>query len=328
MRTTDFSKAPKQARGEALVIVETVPANVPSSTRWFAARASARSSTRAAAVRRLVMRRAIVEPEYVWHKTYRRPNGVRGVIVFFGQRRAAEEFRATLDRASVRVRLLVAEPSGYSNGVWRAEGNVMAHIEHFTPTSVESARGSTPPLVANATPQPRSPGHRQASSSASLAAAPARSRSSTSAVGSGRPVTDARAMFVGATKYRGPRALLTLSRTWYPMIARMQKLHGYVWHTVYWQPPFTLGTLAFFATRDDLLSFARLPAHRQLMQWITRDTKNGTGGYIRLQIAPDLDDEPASATKADAIVAPGISNDGSDNDTCSDAAEAETGRLS
>ncbi|RFA07771.1 hypothetical protein B7R21_16045 [Subtercola boreus] len=100
-----------------------------------------------------------------------------------------------------------------------------------------------------------------------------------------RAVTDARAMFIGATKYRGPRALVQLSRTWYPMVARMQPLRGYIWHTVYWEPPFTLGTLAFFATRDDLLSFARLPAHRTLMQWITRDTRNGTGGYIRLHLA-------------------------------------------
>ncbi|PPF79437.1 DUF4188 domain-containing protein [Subtercola sp. Z020] len=105
-------------------------------------------------------------------------------------------------------------------------------------------------------------------------------------------------MFVGATKYRGPRALVQLSRTWYPMVARMQTLRGYVWHTVYWEPPFTLGTLAFFASRDDLLSFARLPAHRTLMQWITRGTRNGTGGYIRLHLAPGEQPGATGATAA------------------------------
>ncbi|GGF28595.1 hypothetical protein [Subtercola lobariae] len=288
MRTTDFSKAPAQARAGALLVVELGDAAAavgPSGDSGATDRALVKQLTSAAGA--------------VWHKKYRRGGGVTGVMVFFGQPRAAEDARATLDRASCSVRLLVAEQSGYSNGVWRAEGNVMAHIEHFTPTSVEAARGTTPPLVAGAAQT-----HRVTGSGGSPAGTPARTRDSISTETHGtatvrpsnssrggrqpdRPVTDARAMFVGATKYRGPRALITLSRTWYPMIARMQKLPGYVWHTIYWQPPFTLGTLTFFADRDDLLGFARLPAHRQLMQWITRDTKNGTGGYIRLHVAPD-----------------------------------------
>jgi hypothetical protein len=31
------------------------------------------------------------------------------------------------------IRLWVAEPDGYTNGIWRAEGNVMAHIETYSP---------------------------------------------------------------------------------------------------------------------------------------------------------------------------------------------------
>lgn len=182
---------------------------------------------------------------------------------------------------------MFAEPGGYSNGVWRAEANVMAHIPTFTPTSVEAARGAAgPPVITPALPnegRDRRPArgrrkrHRFSSSG----------RSGRSTRTNVRPVADAGAMFIGATKYRGPKALVQLSRTWYPMVARMQTLRGYVWHTIYWEPPFTLGTLAFFATRDDLLSFARLPAHRTLMQWITRGTRNGTGGYIRLHLAPE-----------------------------------------
>ncbi|MCU1482947.1 MAG: hypothetical protein JWQ19_3733 [Subtercola sp.] len=313
MRTTNFSKAPKQARAEALVVVEFGAASrarsgvlvgraarenrdknanagvfgMNTGGSWLSLRSS-RSSDDIASAR-----------GYVWHKTFWR-GANNGAIVFFDTVAHAEAYRDEVATFTGTTRLLVAEPSGYSNGVWRAEGNVMAHIEHFTPTSVESARGTTPPLVA--TPETPASPHRATDSGGSPPSVPARKRSSTAAAATkpaaaragttttvgedGRPVTDATAMFVGATKYRGPRALLTLSHTWYPMIARMQKLQGYVWHTVYWQPPFTLGTLAFFATRDDLLAFARLPAHRTLMQWITRDTKNGTGGYIRLHTAP------------------------------------------
>jgi len=96
---------------------------------------------------------------------------------------------------------------------------------------------------------------------------------------------DAGALFVGATRYRGPGSLLTLSRTWYPMIAKMKRMPGYRWHTVYWEFPFTLGTVAYFRSRDDLLAFARMPEHRRIMQWITDGTKNGRGGYIRLFLA-------------------------------------------
>ncbi|WP_223148426.1 hypothetical protein, partial [Actinotalea sp. JY-7885] len=100
-----------------------------------------------------------------------------------------------------------------------------------------------------------------------------------------RSPVDAGAMFVGATRYRGPHSWAVLSREWYPMVAAMRRLRGYVWHGVYWEPPFTLGTLAFFATRDDLLAFARLPQHRRLMRWITRDRRHGTAGYIRIHVA-------------------------------------------
>jgi hypothetical protein len=62
----------------------------------------------------------------------------------------------------------------------------------------------------------------------------------------------------------------------------------YCWHTVYWQWPLTLGTIAFFRDRDALLKFARSKYHRELMCWVTDHGKrNATGGYIRLYTAGD-----------------------------------------
>ena len=251
MRTTDFSRAPRQGRAEAMVVV-----SVAGRGRGRRAREAARAADAA--------------PGFVWRASARR-RAERGVIAYFATPGAARAYADGTAGTSARVRVLEALGHGYSNGVWRAEGDVMAHIERFTATSAERARGDEPRPVAG---------------EVDLAAARAWPGRRAGA-GPARPLVDSTAMFIGATRYRGPRALAILSRTWYPMIARMRTMRGYVWHTVYWEPPFTLGTLAFFATADDLLAFARLPAHRHLMQWITRGTRNGTGGYIRLHVAPE-----------------------------------------
>ncbi|MEF2977051.1 hypothetical protein [Subtercola sp. YIM 133946] len=295
MRTSDFSKAPKQGRAAAVVIVEFGSSAGPGGERRGPVGLPV-DATGLAQVR-TVPSKVSAAPGYVWHKTFRR-RGVPGVLVFFASVASAEAFVARTSAAAGSVQLLHAEPTGYSNGVWRAEGNVMAHIEHFTPTSSEASRRRTPPLVASGTAT-RPPA--QPHVSAPLITGRG-----------GRAVTEAQAMFVGATKYRGPAALVTLSRTWYPMIARMRRLPGYVWHTVYWEPPFTLGTLAFFATRDDLLGFARMPAHRHLMQWITDGTKHGTGGYIRLHSAPAAATAGVVTTRAAAAggMAAGRDNNG------------------
>ncbi|MBK8730995.1 MAG: DUF4188 domain-containing protein [Tetrasphaera sp.] len=101
-------------------------------------------------------------------------------------------------------------------------------------------------------------------------------------------IAQAGAMFTGATRYNGIPAWITLSWTWHKLVKRMKAMPGYCWHTVYYEPPFTLGTIAYFDTRDDLLRIARSPEHRKLMQWITDGTKNAKGGYIRLWVAePD-----------------------------------------
>jgi hypothetical protein len=96
------------------------------------------------------------------------------------------------------------------------------------------------------------------------------------------PQGQATAMFVGATRYRGPVSIFVLSFTWYRMLADLKRMRGYCWHKVYWEFPFTLGTLAFFTDRDAMLRFARSRYHRKLMIWVTDGTKHATGGYIRL----------------------------------------------
>src|SRR5512139_2785160 len=99
---------------------------------------------------------------------------------------------------------------------------------------------------------------------------------------------DAGAMFIGATRYRSPLAILRLVPAWLRMVRDLRRMSGYRWHTVYWEFPFTLGTIAFFADRDAMLRFARSRQHRRLMVWVTDGDRNATGGYIRLYTAePD-----------------------------------------
>ena len=43
------------------------------------------------------------------------------------------ENRATAGGVVAVETVVKAEPDGYTNGIWRAEGNVMAHIETYSP---------------------------------------------------------------------------------------------------------------------------------------------------------------------------------------------------
>ena len=101
------------------------------------------------------------------------------------------------------------------------------------------------------------------------------------------PQANAGAMFVGATKYKGIHAWIRLTFTWIRMVKLMQQLPGYRWHKVYWEFPFTLGTIAMFEDQDAMMRFARSKEHRKLMRWITAGEKNADGGYIRVFIAKD-----------------------------------------
>ncbi|MEU7996478.1 DUF4188 domain-containing protein [Micromonospora sp. NPDC049060] len=96
------------------------------------------------------------------------------------------------------------------------------------------------------------------------------------------------AMFFGATRYRGPLAILRLFPAWRRMVRDMRRMSGYRWHRVYWEFPFTLGTVAFFTDREALMRFARSRHHRKLMVWLTDGDRNATAGFIRLFTAePD-----------------------------------------
>jgi hypothetical protein len=97
----------------------------------------------------------------------------------------------------------------------------------------------------------------------------------------------ATAMFMGGTRYRGLRSLISLSRTWFLLVRDMKRMRGYVWHRIYWEFPFTLGTIAFFTDQDALLLFARSKHHRALMPWISDGKKNATGGWIRFYNAAE-----------------------------------------
>ncbi|MEV6108495.1 DUF4188 domain-containing protein [Streptomyces sp. NPDC051940] len=94
------------------------------------------------------------------------------------------------------------------------------------------------------------------------------------------------AMFVGATHYRSPWTLLTLTPLWLRMLREMKRHRGYVWHKVYWRTPLTLGTIAFFTDTDSLNKFARGRAHHELMCWLTdHGTKRARAGFIRIYTA-------------------------------------------
>ncbi len=100
-------------------------------------------------------------------------------------------------------------------------------------------------------------------------------------------IGQATAMFVGATSYRGLTSIVALTRTWFQMIAQMKKMPGYCKHFVWYEFPFTLGTIAFFKDRDAMLKFARSKYHNQLMIWVTDGNKNADGGFIRLYSAEE-----------------------------------------
>jgi hypothetical protein len=93
-------------------------------------------------------------------------------------------------------------------------------------------------------------------------------------------IGQATAQFVGGTRFAGPRALVGLLRRWQPMVRRLKRSPGYRGHQVWYRFPFTLGTVAFFADRESLLSFARCPEHAEIMRWVM-EPGNARGGFIR-----------------------------------------------
>ncbi len=93
-------------------------------------------------------------------------------------------------------------------------------------------------------------------------------------------IAQAKAQFVGATRFRGPLDLIGLARKWFPVERRLKVASGYCGHWTFYWFPFTFGTVAFFTDEASLLRFARTPEHAALMQWVMRP--NASGGFIRL----------------------------------------------
>src|SRR5436190_12593958 len=94
-------------------------------------------------------------------------------------------------------------------------------------------------------------------------------------------IGQATAEFVGATRFAGPLAMVRLYQRWLPLLRRLKRSPGYRGHRVWYRFPFTLGTIAFFADRDALLAFARIPEHAELMRWVM-EPGNARGGFIRI----------------------------------------------
>jgi hypothetical protein len=97
-------------------------------------------------------------------------------------------------------------------------------------------------------------------------------------------IGQANAMFVGATCFSGPLAMMKLYTLWRPMVRRLRRHPGYCGHRVWYRFPFTVGTMAFFRDKQAMLKFARTPEHATLMKWVM-EPGNARGGFIRLHEA-------------------------------------------
>jgi len=97
-------------------------------------------------------------------------------------------------------------------------------------------------------------------------------------------IGQAGAMFVGGTRYTSPIAWLRHAGRYRKMISQMKRFRGYCGHRTYWQRPWTLGTVAWFESTEDLMRFARSGVHRDLMAWVV-DPRNASGGWIRIYAA-------------------------------------------
>lgn len=144
MRTDDFSRAPRIARAGAMFVGVTRCAGPLA---W--ARHVAHHRTTVAALRR--------DGGCCAHRTFWQAPWTVGVVGWFdtmddllrlartGAHRGLEDWALGRPGATGGwVRVYEAGPHGYSNGVWRAEGDVMATIEHFTPVRRET---QGPPVV-------------------------------------------------------------------------------------------------------------------------------------------------------------------------------------
>lgn len=159
MRTTDFSRVPAIGQAGVMVVAST---RLPGPTGWL--RHVGRHRGMLAQLRRT--------PGYRAHRTFWQPPSTLGLVAWFdtlddlvgfartglhpalaawvehrplaqhataddGARQGRRPIDGTAQDGRSRVRVYRAHESGYSNGVWRAEENVMRNIETFTPVGDE-----------------------------------------------------------------------------------------------------------------------------------------------------------------------------------------------
>jgi hypothetical protein len=68
-----------------------------------------------------------------------RYRGPHSLITLSRRVRMVRDMKRMREATGGYIRLYNAEPGGYTNGVWRAEGEVMRHLGTFTPLSSEDA---------------------------------------------------------------------------------------------------------------------------------------------------------------------------------------------
>lgn len=110
------------------------------------------------------------------------------------------------------------------------------------------------------------------------------------------PQGRAESLFLGCNRYRSPWAMLGQVRRWPKLARALKRAPGYLWHRSYYEFPDRIGLVVAFATRDDLMRFARTPEHREIMDWLvgaepgpTEGGRNAPalGGFIRILAAEE-----------------------------------------
>lgn len=148
MRSSDFSKAPIKAQGESMFVGAT---HYRGPWAWFIL-----MFTWVRLVRMLKK-----HPGYCWHRTYWEFPFTLGTIAAFRDHDSMLRFARSKHHRNLMqwatngtrnadggyIRVFEATEHGYTNGRWRAEDDEWAHIERFTPTSKEAARGTDAPYV-------------------------------------------------------------------------------------------------------------------------------------------------------------------------------------
>lgn len=103
------------------------------------------------------------------------------------------------------------------------------------------------------------------------------------------PQARAEAVFLGANRYRNPLVMVGQLRRWPRLAKALRRAPGYLWHRSYYEFPDRIGLFVAFASRDDLMRFARTPEHVEIMEWLVGEgeTSPARGGFIRILSAEE-----------------------------------------